>query len=170
MHDRGHPRQIQFGHHRAVRQGVLFDVSDAVVRIGDVVLDQNPVAFAAKHLYPAIGAHTRPSLCAAKALAVRRGIHGIGVIGGKGDEGRRERPAGKLRRIGGVHPVFVIFGQRNTKRQHQGKQHNQEFFHDPAPFFNQTWGEGWAYPLGCRRDAAWRCRGYGSWPSEGPFC
>ena len=80
MHHGGDAREIQLWHRDTSGQRVLVDVADAVVRIGNVVLHENPVVLAAKHLNPAVGADAGAALCAADAPAVGRGIDGIGLV------------------------------------------------------------------------------------------
>ena len=58
MHDGGNAREVQLRHRDIGGQRVLVDVADSVVRIGNVVLHENPVALAAKNLNPAVGADT----------------------------------------------------------------------------------------------------------------
>ena len=80
MHDGGNARETQLRQRDIGGQRILVDVADAVVRIGNVVLHENPVSLAAKHLNPAVGADAGAALCAADAPAVGRGIDGIGLV------------------------------------------------------------------------------------------
>ena len=80
MHDGGNARETQLRYRHIAGQRILVDVADAVVRIGNIILHENPVALAAKHLNPAVGADTGTSFRATDALAVGRGIDGIGLV------------------------------------------------------------------------------------------
>ena len=121
MHDRRHVCQIQLGDGHISRQSVLIDVSDSIVRVGNIVLYKNPIALAAKHLNPAIGADAGTVFRAPAALAVRRRVYRIGLVGGEGYKGGRERSDGNRRGVGGVnHSGFIRQG--GTEHHHQRKQ------------------------------------------------
>ena len=170
MHDGGDAREHQLRHRDIGRQRVLVDIADSVVRIGNVVLHENPVTLAAKNLNPTVGTDAGASLCTADAPAVGRGIDGIGLVRSKGNKGSTERSRRNRRHIGSVdHRRGRLISQSNRVKHNQGENQSNQSLHNCMGSFlvSRRWGGGWACRQHCSQDAAWHRISYGSWRSAG---
>ncbi len=133
--DSGHSFQRQRGNNHILGQCVLVNIPDAAVLRGDGILHQQPVAFRAEHLNPAVGADPRASLRTADASAVRRGIHCVGLP-------RRKRHYLGVQRSMRNFRCTSSIRQGSGKTGQQRKQERHEFLHLHHPFISQSAGAG----------------------------
>ena len=133
--DGGHSFQRQRGNNHILGQCVLVNIPDAAVLRSDGILHQQPVAFRAEHLNPAVGADPRASFRTANASAVRRGIHCIGLP-------RRKRHHLGIQRSLRNFRCTSSIRQGSGKTGQQRKQERYEFLHFHHPFISQSAGAG----------------------------
>ena len=133
---RGNRRQAQFGNSHVLRQHFSVDIANAEVRIGDSVLNQQPVTVCAEHLNPVVGADAGPSIRTSNPLGIRRGVDSIGLIGRKRNDVSRQgtaRKAGSLRGESG--------GAKQQEGEAYRQKHGYKLFHTDHPF-SQSLGAG----------------------------
>ena len=104
------------------QQAQPVNIPDAAVLRSDGILHQQPVAFRAEHLNPAVGADPRASLRTADASAVRRGIHCVGL------PRRKRHYLGVQRSLRNFRCTSSI-RQGSSKTGQQRKQERHEFLH-----------------------------------------